>query len=399
MRIAENMVNLENIKTQKKKLLSIILIFTALLGICLLLINLIFYSNARPVFVPIGFTLLSIVAFIFNKKGFFKTAVLMIFTASLSAISINMIMGIGIIDPGIIALPAFTILGSILLGKKNIIVITIISITIITVIGILEITNVNHVPYPTNLRTILIYNFILVLSSILIYFIIRDNELYIESIKENAEIIKNQKEKLENTLEEKNILLQEIHHRIKNNMQILSSLLKLQSYKINSREDKKIFEDCYARINTMSLIHEKLSISDSLRKVNFKYYFEELLHQYDDLITNKNIQINFNVQEIEINLNQAVPVAMIINELISNSIKYAFTDKNNGNILISLKSVPDNSIELIVKDNGTGFINKDISENSIGLILVDSFSSQLDAVMKTDFNNKAEYSFIFKRQN
>jgi two-component sensor histidine kinase len=392
------MIDFEGIKNEKSKLLNIILIFTILLGISLFLINLILYSNLRPIIVLSSFSILSFITLLLNRQGFFKTAVVIIFIIALSTISINMILGNGITDPGIMALPAFTVLGSFFLGKRSIVFITLTTILLVTLVSILEITGIHEVLFPIDFRSMIIYDCILIFSGIFVYFVIRDNELYVQSIKENNDIITAQKEKLADSLEEKNILLKEIHHRIKNNMQILSSLLKLQSYNIKSIEDKKVFEDCYARINTMSLVHDKLSMSDSLKEVNFKYYFEELLHQYDDLVKNRNISIKFDVQEIEINLNQAVPVAMIINELISNSIKYAFKNKESGKITVSLKSVQDNKIKLIVNDNGIGFDETAIPQNSIGLSLIDSFSDQLKAEVNTDFNNKTEYCFIFKRE-
>ncbi len=100
-----------------------------------------------------------------------------------------------------------------------------------------------------------------------------------------------------------------------------------------------------------------------------------MLHQYDEVLSIRNIRIQFDLQELEINLNQAIPIAMIINELISNSIKYAFNDKKVGEIVISLKSLSSDEIELIVEDNGCGFNENEVSDGSIGLYLVDTLSN------------------------
>jgi len=393
------MVDLKKQNKEKKKLLSAILVFTTLMGITLFLINFIFYTNMSSILVLSFFSLFSLTAFILNKAGYYKTALIIIFIASISTITVNMVMGIGIMDPGIMALPVFIVISSFFLGRRSIVYITLTSVLILTGVGILEITGIHQVPYPMNAGAIVIYDFILIFSGFFVFFIIRDNETYVQKIKEDTKTITSQKEKLALSLEEKNILLKEIHHRIKNNMQIISSLLMLQSYKIKSKDDKKIFEDCHARINTMALVHEQLCLSDNLRSVNFKYYFEQMLHQYDEVVNNRNIRIQFDLQELEINLSQAIPIAMIINELISNSIKYAFNDKKGGEISISLKSLSGNEIELIVVDNGCGFNEKEISKESIGLYLVDSLSNQLNAKKKTNFDNKTEYSFIFIREN
>jgi two-component sensor histidine kinase len=163
-------------------------------------------------------------------------------------------------------------------------------------------------------------------------------------------------EQIENSLKEKEVMLREIHHRVKNNMQIISSLLKLQSGYIKEKKYKDMFLESQNRIVTMSLVHEKIYQSKDLAKIEVGGYIKELangLFSSYDIITGK-ITPKIDVENVSLGINSAIPCGLIINELLSNSLKYAFPDGKSGEVSISLHSIGDGYFELIVADNGIG---------------------------------------------
>ncbi len=208
-------------------------------------------------------------------------------------------------------------------------------------------------------------------------------------------------EKIKKSLEEKEILLREIHHRVKNNMQIISSLLMLQSQYIKNKEDADIFVDSQNRIVSMSLIHEKLYQSSDLSKIDFKEYIEEMLsglfQSYG--VNSGNIALNIKVDNISMAIDSAIPCGLIINELVTNSLKYAFPEGRNGEITISLRSIDGTMIELVVGDNGVG-IPKDLdirTTESLGLHLVTILAeNQLHGNIALNRDKGTEFQIKFR---
>ncbi len=184
---------------------------------------------------------------------------------------------------------------------------------------------------------------------------------------------KQAEEHIKKSLEEKEVLLREIHHRIKNNMQIVSSLLMLQSQNIEDKKYKDVFIDSQNRILSMALIHEKLYQSEDLAQIDFKEYINEIVSNiFSSYGSNTNVKIDINVEKIPINIDNAVPCGLIINELVTNSLKYAFPEGRRGEIQISVKSKDNNMIEMSIRDDGIG-IPKDMDfkkTKSLGLHLV-----------------------------
>jgi PAS domain S-box-containing protein len=168
---------------------------------------------------------------------------------------------------------------------------------------------------------------------------------------------KKAQEQIENSLKEKEVLLREIHHRVKNNMQIISSLLRLQSGYITEKKYKDMYMESQNRIATMSLIHEKLYQSSDLTKIEVGGYIKELVNglfiSYD--INQGKITTKIDIENVSLGINSAIPCGLIINELISNSLKYAFQDGKSGEVRISLRSIGDGFLELIIADSGKGF--------------------------------------------
>lgn len=194
-----------------------------------------------------------------------------------------------------------------------------------------------------------------------------------DTINQMIETIEQSHKRLEESVKEKEVLLKEIHHRVKNNMQIISSLLNLQSAHTKDKTLRKMFEEAQNRIRSMRLIHEKLYQSKELGHIDFKEYLKALT---TDLVRSfgvntDNIAIVIIAENILLDIDTAIPCGLIINELVSNSLKYAFPDGRKGEIMVALEPV-EGSIELRVADNGVGIPEGlDIKNTrSLGLRLV-----------------------------
>ena len=187
-------------------------------------------------------------------------------------------------------------------------------------------------------------------------------------------------EKIKASLKEKEILLREIHHRVKNNMQIISSLLQWQSHLARDDYHKIMFEESHHRIISMALVHENLYESSNLSEINGQDYINDLIKSikqaYCDYI--QNIEFDIQIDRISLNIDSAIPVGLIVNELISNAIMHGFQFPNNqkGRISIKFHYVNKDELELIIQDNGVG-ISSDINireSETMGLQLITDLS-------------------------
>jgi PAS domain S-box-containing protein len=206
-------------------------------------------------------------------------------------------------------------------------------------------------------------------------------------------------EALRASLREKEVLLQEVHHRVKNNLQIICSLLDLQSQHLSDRKTQELFRESYNRIRSMALIHEKLYQSKSLEKIDLAEYIETLtsylLQSYG--VNTDSITVNLKVKQVFIKINTAIPCGLIINELVSNSLKYAFPQKVDGLLEISLDSDSKQRLTLTVKDSGIGF-PKDLSfqkATTLGLQLVKVLTEQLEGEIELYQDRGTEFRIQF----
>ncbi len=210
---------------------------------------------------------------------------------------------------------------------------------------------------------------------------------YIWDVTERKKI----EEKIRNSLKEKDVLLREIHHRVKNNLQVIKSLLSLQSMHVKDKEALKVLEDSQNRVRTMALVHEKLYQSEDFSRIDLSEYSEGIARNLcrSNLIDQSRVEIDIDVGSVSIGVDQAVPCGLIINELVSNALKHAFPDsfKGKGKIRIALSRVKNKEVELIVQDNGVGLPGDiDIHNvDSLGLKLVsilaeDQLDGKLDIV-------------------
>jgi PAS domain S-box-containing protein len=197
---------------------------------------------------------------------------------------------------------------------------------------------------------------------------------------------KQAEEKLKNSLKEKEILLKEIHHRVKNNLCVVASLLELQSDTVTDPQLAKMFEESQNRLYSMALIHEKLYRSKNLAQINFGEYLEDLVtnlfRSYN--ISENRIQLQVLAEPIWLNIETATPCGLIANELVSNTLKHAFPNNTNGMVSVECYQQGDRKIHLFVKDNGTGF-PQDLDfrkTNSMGFQVVCTLTDQLEGTIE-----------------
>lgn len=212
---------------------------------------------------------------------------------------------------------------------------------------------------------------------------------------------KKSEEKIKKALKEKEVLLREVYHRVKNNMQIISSLIKLQSRYVEEERYREIFNDCQSRIKSMSLVHEKLYQSKDLLQVDFKEYIKDITRGLFQSYGAKKGKIGLimDLDDISFDINSAIPCGLIINELVTNSLKHAFEDGRDGEIKIAIHSMNENAIELVVGDNGIGIpANIDFKRTkSLGLHLVTMLAeNQLHGEINLDRSRGTEFTIRFE---
>jgi len=205
--------------------------------------------------------------------------------------------------------------------------------------------------------------------------------------------------KLKESLKEKEILLREVHHRVKNNMQVISSVIGLQSEYTGDKDVIEMFDDSKNRIRSMALVHEKLYQSENIAQIDFAEYLKSLTGELIDTyeVKTENIQIKINVDKVLLDIDTAIPCGLIINELVSNSLKHAFPDNRKGELGITFIS-DDKNFRLIVCDDGVGFSNDLDFTNTetLGLRIVNTLVAQLDGDIQLDRNKGTSFEITFK---
>lgn len=203
------------------------------------------------------------------------------------------------------------------------------------------------------------------------------------------------KNKLADSLDEREVLLKEIHHRVKNNLQVVSSLLNVQSKYLNDELAKKAVLEGRNRVQSMAIVHEKLYQSDNLSHVNVKEYLEELAHtlfqSYD--ISEDRVKLTSEIEAVDLSIDTTIQIGLIINELVSNALKYAFPE-NNGAIYLYLRK-KDELHELEVSDNGVGIASPDDLQKSYGYRIVRSIARGLNGNISMEHENGTCFRLTF----
>lgn len=237
----------------------------------------------------------------------------------------------------------------------------------------------------------------LLLLGFLTFYIIKSREKRKElSIQYNK--IAEQNQIIEAALHEKGFLLQEIHHRVKNNLQIISSLLRLQEDKVSNQDALESLSQSKRRIESMALIHQLLYRSTKFNEIEMDTYVEMLVSKiaqtfYDP---DKEIRIDFKADPIKLHIDKAIPLGLIINEIVTNSFKYAFPNSDGGVLEVNLQKT-DEKLCFTAKDNGSGFPPNYLSrkDRSLGLELIEILSAQLDAKLEIENKEGVTYKIIF----
>lgn len=210
--------------------------------------------------------------------------------------------------------------------------------------------------------------------------------------------IEDQNQVIQKSLKEKDTLLREIHHRVKNNLQVISSLLSIQSRNLTDQAAVDALNEGRSRVQTMSLIHQDLYQQDQLTGINFQNYFKQLIHNLFSTynISEENIEIVAEIDDLNLDVDTVIPIGLILNELITNALKYAFNEKE-GKIHVSLKE-EKNILLLEVKDNGIGIQKmENISENnSYGFELIHALVDKLDGELSISNNDGTQVRAVFK---
>jgi len=210
----------------------------------------------------------------------------------------------------------------------------------------------------------------------------------------------NEKELKESLLEKEN-LLKEIHHRVKNNIQIISSLLALQSEHLETKKDKELFKSNQNRIMSIALVHEQLYKSKSFSQINFSWYIKNLMSEIfqNYSIDTNAIKVIYETKPIDLIMDQALPCALIINEIVSNSISHGFQDKKDCTISITLDEDQKKMITLKISDNGIGLSPDVVSDNtsSLGIQLALNLIKQLGGTLKYTRKKGSHFVIVFKK--
>lgn len=190
-------------------------------------------------------------------------------------------------------------------------------------------------------------------------------------------------EKITESLEEKGLLLREIHHRVKNNLQIIISLFNLQSHYVNDKKAFDALKEGQDRIKSMALIHERFYQNDGLSRIDFDDYIKRLVENlYMSFnISPERITYSVDAEKISLDIDTAVPCGLIINELVSNVLKHAFDENEKGHLLIKFHRIAGEKLVLTISDSGKGLPDDyEIEEvDSLGMQLINALTSQLDA--------------------
>ena len=212
-----------------------------------------------------------------------------------------------------------------------------------------------------------------------------------------SDMVKAEKQ-IKASLEEKEVLIKEIHHRVKNNLQIISSLISLQASYTSEPEARKMFQESKNRIRSMALIHEKLYLSDDLAHIDFNEYLHSLVNMLLQFFKKKltYIELDVNCDNIYFDIDTAISLGLIVNELLSNCFKHAFREGETGKVNVELHSI-GNGYQLIVADDGIGFPeNLDFRKtDSLGLQIVQTLTIQLKGALELDRSTGTKFNIIF----
>ena len=213
--------------------------------------------------------------------------------------------------------------------------------------------------------------------------------------------LKEYENRLENSLEEKEVLLSEIHHRVKNNLAIISGLLELEGFNTSDQQTKNILQNSQMRIHSMAQVHEMLYNSEDFSKLSFQSFVAKIIESIKGVYQKqKDINFDLDIEDVQLNVNQAIPCGLIINEIVTNAYKHAFENTDGGTIQVTIQKAGD-TVELTVKDNGSGLPDDfSLSKSStLGFTLIDTLTNQLKGDISINSSGGTEVVLTFTKEN
>ena len=234
-----------------------------------------------------------------------------------------------------------------------------------------------------------IRNLVIIMAGLLLWLLLLSYKAIRNKFKINTLLEKQNKEK--------EFLLKEIHHRVKNNLEMVSSLLSLQSAQIKDQNVLEALKDNQHRVHSMGMIHQKLYLGDNMASIEMKDYFANLSEYILDAFgAERQVTVDIVMHEFELDVDMAIPMGLIVNELLTNSLKYAFPNGQRGNIVVCLKDM-GNILQLDVTDNGVGMALKtEVQGSGFGTRLIELLTKQLDGKMILNTHKGTSVSFQFQ---
>ena len=345
---------------------------------------------------------LLLTVFIFNQRRYFKLSILVyLFILNFNIAFVNVIFEFNY-GTYLFLFPLFSCFSFLfsIPKNRNILILIFVLMLILHSISFMLVsfypsTQYLHQPHPLYTQLNYGFSFGLTLLIILMYSIIQSQQ----KADLDAKILINNQQKmlLEETLRDRNILLTEIHHRTKNNLAIVSSMLNLQRNQVENVELQNILLDCSNRVHSIATVHQKLYEKENFTKIDLKDYLEELIRDLQKTIfpNDKEIQLILEIDSFNITSEKAIPCALIINELITNSIKHAFKEKD-GKLEIKIKKIGQ-QVLLMLHDDGPGF-QMDSQKNhlTLGMTLIQALSEQLNGHFEYNTQNGTTFNLSFK---
>jgi two-component sensor histidine kinase len=221
----------------------------------------------------------------------------------------------------------------------------------------------------------------------------------------NAELeqrVQDRTSELTASLREREVLLQEVHHRVKNNLQVISSLINMQVRKLTGDADRTALEECQTRVQAIALIHEQLYQSRDYANVPFSQYARILVNNVFHTmgVSHDSVKLDLAIADVAVPVDKAIPCGLLLNELITNALKHAFKDRRDGELRVELAR-SDRTIRLVVADNGVGLPpDLDIrGTSSLGLRLVNTLVRQLRGALAVGAHDGARFELSFVLEN
>jgi two-component sensor histidine kinase len=334
-------------------------------------------------------------------RGFTGSATFIIALGLLMATTLISTHGQGIHDIGIIAYPGILVVASLLLRLRSYVFLLLAAILSIGWLTVGEAAGLYHSrPHGIGDWSDFVMVSCILLVTALMSHLISDG-MWKGLRQARREILERRKVELElkKGLREKEILLKEVHHRVKNNLNVVLSLLNLQEHRIRNKADAlEAFQESRNRVHAMALVHEKLYQSSDLSRVDVQEYAKSLASRLLSVHGLQNsVSIDIRIERLFLDINTAIPIGLILNELITNAMKHAFHGKKKGKLHIAVKPLVKGRYEIVVRDDGPGLPGGMDLKNpgSMGLQLVDWLVQQLGGSMNVSSDNGACFRFTF----